>query len=206
MPGRTEFDTCLGDISRCIAQLHTRAAEEVPTRARQYVEDLLREVQRAVDLLQEVRSSRSIPLERREALREGFGGADQPQAVLQWTESYFRALVERAHETIMVVGADGIIQFASPSHLDVLGYRPEERVGRSTFELLHPNDAPAARELVSKLLNGEGYAEAELRVRHADGSYRVVHTRATNLLHVAPVRGVVIRAVCLSLRSTLLGM
>jgi PAS domain-containing protein len=53
-------------------------------------------------------------------------------------EAYFRSLIENASDLISVVDQTGQIQYQSPSSLAILGYSPEERVGRSMFELLHP--------------------------------------------------------------------
>ena len=43
---------------------------------------------------------------------------------------------------MLVLGVDGTIEFASPSCMPILGYAPEELVGRNCMDLVHPQDAP----------------------------------------------------------------
>ena len=45
----------------------------------------------------------------------------------------------------MVTGPDGTIRYLSPSVERVLGYTPEEVVGTSTAEYVHPDDVQRAR-------------------------------------------------------------
>ena len=56
----------------------------------------------------------------------------------------------------MLQGADGIIRYASPSTTRVLGYAPEELVGRQTCELMHPDDLAWSTEQFALLLQGPG--------------------------------------------------
>ena len=42
----------------------------------------------------------------------------------------------------MIVGADGTVAYESPAVERVLGYKPGTRIGRTAFELVHPDDVP----------------------------------------------------------------
>jgi PAS domain-containing protein len=57
---------------------------------------------------------------------------------LQASESRFRILIEKASDIITVVNAGGIVRFASPSIETCLGFRPEELLNRSAYDLIHP--------------------------------------------------------------------
>ena len=93
----------------------------------------------------------------------------------------------------MVTGPDGTIRYLSPSVERVLGYAPEEMVGTSTAEYVHPEDVQRARGELEALLTKPGvYPEAvETRVRHKDGSWRHLEGMATNLLDDPAVEGLV---------------
>ena len=60
--------------------------------------------------------------------------------------------------------------YASPANQRILGYKPEELLGRMCMELVHPDDMEhVCRELQEGIARGNG--KAELRERKKDGSY-----------------------------------
>lgn len=107
-------------------------------------------------------------------------------------EQRFRTLVENSAEAISLLSANGRPFYFSPSAERVLGYPAEELVGRSPFELVHPDDAERARSL---LLNGfatpGGLLSSELRVRHKDGRWRWIELDIVNRLDDPQVRALV---------------
>lgn len=52
----------------------------------------------------------------------------------------FRALTELAPDFVAVVDAAGVISYVSPAIERVMGYRPEEVIGRPFLELVHPEN------------------------------------------------------------------
>ena len=80
-----------------------------------------------------------------------------------------------AHAGTLLAILDSEARFVAvnPACMRVLGYRPEELVGRSLLDDLHPHDPTAA---VRKAAGGqgwqEGYVELLGRHRHRDGSWR----------------------------------
>ena len=65
---------------------------------------------------------------------------------LEWSEGRFRSMVQNASDIIAVLGENGSVRYASPALRRLLGYGVEEFVGRDAFALVHPDDAPVARE------------------------------------------------------------
>lgn len=112
----------------------------------------------------------------------------------QWAEEQFRLLVETSSDVITVLDPVGTILYQSPSLERVLGYRPEERIGRNAFEspLLHPDDVDAKRAFITEALHKPNVeVSAEFRLQHADGTYRWIAALGRNLLAEAGVRGIV---------------
>jgi len=106
-------------------------------------------------------------------------------------EERYRSLVQHACDVIVVIDAEGSITYLSPSVERVLGYTPLERIGRSMFDLVHPDDLALERETISELLKRTGnYSRIELRVCHKDGSYRWLEVSLTNLLEDPGVQGI----------------
>jgi PAS domain S-box-containing protein len=110
-------------------------------------------------------------------------------------EEYFRALIENSSDVVTVLDSDGIIQFCSASAVKIIGYRPEELVGREPtifFDRVHPDDFPKVIAAYEKDLSTPGITGfVEFRFRHKDGSWRVIEAIGNNLLDDPSVRGIV---------------
>ena len=111
------------------------------------------------------------------------------------SEKYFRALVANASELITIFDAAGEITYESPAIERILGYLPEERIGKSIFELIHPDDLGEARRLFAKGLQHPGTAYLrEYRARHRNGSWRFLEIAGVNMLDDPVIAGVIINA------------
>lgn len=110
-------------------------------------------------------------------------------------EEFYRLLIENALDLVSVLDRDGTILFVGPSVERILGYRPDEIAGKSIFSLLHPGDVEGARAALELAFSRPGITgSVELRVRHADGSWRVHEADSYNLLHHPLVRGMVVNS------------
>lgn len=106
----------------------------------------------------------------------------------------FRLLVEQIADIVTLLDGDGIVRYQSPSIEAALGHRPEDRVGRDIFAtpLVHPDDlAHKRRFLADALAHPELPATARFRLRHADGSWRVMEARGVNRLDDPRLRAIV---------------
>jgi PAS domain S-box-containing protein len=114
---------------------------------------------------------------------------------LQRSERHFRSLIENGSDLIAILGNDGIIRYASPSHTRVLGYQPEELVGRHAFDFVHPDDLPPLLATFQCAVAEIGAAHsAEFRFRHQDGSWRRLEGIAKNALDDSVVAGVIVNS------------
>ena len=99
------------------------------------------------------------------------------ETALRNSEEHFRSLIENALDLITVLDVDGIIRYASPSHVRILGYTPEELVGTQAFTLAHPDDVAAILDVwVQGRSNPRAARTFEWRARHADGSWRHIES------------------------------
>lgn len=87
-------------------------------------------------------------------------------------EADFRLLAETSTDTIVRGSLDGIRLYISPSVRALLGYEPEELIGRRAAELVHPDDAAGFRGLMEEIRAGRlEVGVTEHRQRHRDGSW-----------------------------------
>ena len=93
-------------------------------------------------------------------------------------EELFQIVTENAADMIALVDVKGNRLYNSPAYRRILGYSPAELGETSAFDQIHPDDRfkvlEAAREARS---TGVG-KELEYRIRHKDGSWRVLESIA----------------------------
>lgn len=114
------------------------------------------------------------------------------EEALRQSEGYFRTLIENASDIILIVDQEGTIVYASPSVERFVGYKPEELVGKSGFELIIPEDLQRASDEFRQaiLTRGTNIPNA-FRVRHKDGSERILEGIGKNLLDNKAIAGFV---------------
>jgi PAS domain S-box-containing protein len=99
----------------------------------------------------------------------------QAEVALRASEERFRALTENAQDLIALLAPDGTLHYASPSVQPMLGYQPEELVGRNILDFVLPEERD---DIAARLLCHAGQANpaaaVELHIHHRDGSWRVL--------------------------------
>lgn len=105
------------------------------------------------------------------ALEKEIAKRKKAEAELETREREFVDFVENASMGLHQVGADGTILWANQAELDLLGYTPEEYVGRNITEF-HA-DAPTIDDILCRLTSGETILDYPARLKCKDG--RVKH-------------------------------
>ena len=110
-------------------------------------------------------------------------------------EAHFRSLIANASDLITILDPDRMIRYESPAIDRVLGYRPQDLEGRDSLDLVHPDDrAAVGAELDRLYADPSRQPTVEFRFRHADGSWRWLEAKGTNLLADPAVAGVVVNS------------
>ena len=112
-------------------------------------------------------------------------------------EQKLQSLIGFSRELITIVDTQGTIIFQSPSSKLILGYRPDELVGKSILDFLFED-----KEAFELLLNGLKHLKTsrtiELNFKHKDGRKRYFEANVNNLLHDPSISGIVINALDIS--------
>ena len=112
---------------------------------------------------------------------------------LEESEKRFRALIEHSMDAITLIDADARVVYESPSVSLLTGYTLDERMGRSGFELVHPDDLPMVKQTLSHVLTHAGSVRnAQFRSVKKDGTVRWTEGSAINLLDEPSVQAIVI--------------
>ena len=112
---------------------------------------------------------------------------------LRQSEGRFKALVRNASDIIVVVDRKGGLHYVSPAFERILGIAPEQLRDRRAFELLHPDDLARMRSVAGAAGSdvGSGTWREEVRLQHADGSWRWFEASITDRLEDPNVEGIV---------------
>ena len=80
------------------------------------------------------------------------------------SEEKYRFLLENTTDYVARYSLDGVLLFASDAIRNINGYRPEEIVGTSAFDRVHPDDALQAREALREAVESGRERNFEYRV------------------------------------------
>ncbi len=108
-------------------------------------------------------------------------------------QRYFQALIENSNDVIGLVDPSGRSAYISPSYEKILGYRIQDRLGRSFFEIIHPEDLPGIRQSYGELARTPGATfTGRLRLKNCKGEWRYFEASATNHMENPLVRGIIL--------------
>ena len=92
-------------------------------------------------------------------------------------ENYFRSLVENVSDIVSILSIDGIVLYESPSVKRILGYEPEDLIGKNAFDFIHPGDRKSVVEYFNRAVKGAAVpTPIEFRFRHGDDSWRDIES------------------------------
>lgn len=106
-----------------------------------------------------------------------------------------RAVIEHAPDVLLLVDRDGMVRYHSPSAEALMGLPTAQISGSILMRGVHAADRKALARAFAEMEADPGRPHSFVcRVRHVDGSRRVVEARGTNLLQNPAVQAIVINA------------
>ncbi len=107
----------------------------------------------------------------------------QAEEALREGEEKYRSIVETTNEWIRAMDPDGRLTYSNPAVEAILGYRPEELLGKDILSLIHEEDRRGIEKVMPNFTSEKrGWAGLVARWRHKDGTYRYLETNAVPIL------------------------
>jgi PAS domain S-box-containing protein len=119
-------------------------------------------------------------------------GRARAEETLRASEERFRQLALNSSDIVTVMGASDMLVYVGGAVERILGYTPDELLGSSGFELVHPDDVDDARRVFAEIARRPGAGgRLEYRHRHKGGDWVWLEAVGRNLLEDATVHGIV---------------
>ncbi len=123
---------------------------------------------------------------------------EEAEGAVRLSEDRFRSLIQNSSDVTIIIGVDGTYRYLSPAVEQLLGFPPDDLVGRNATEFVHPDD----QEYVHLRLGPQFQASSdttvlEFRMVRRDGTTRDIeavisnqHDRPSVAGYVANVRDI----------------
>ncbi|MQR94039.1 PAS domain S-box protein [Fictibacillus phosphorivorans] len=105
----------------------------------------------------------------------------ESRQLLEESEARYRLLAENAMDMITTHKADGSFTYISPASYALLGKRPEEILGETGYEMLHPDDEEVSRKAHEELMAGPCMKTVPFRLQHKNGHYVWLETSCKSI-------------------------
>ncbi|HHW61932.1 MAG TPA: PAS domain S-box protein [Syntrophomonadaceae bacterium] len=98
------------------------------------------------------------------------------EKALKESEAHLRRITENMVDMISQIDVDGIFEYVSPSHENILGYAPEELLGNTFYDFVHPDDMQKVKNNFWMALKTGSFYKTDYRYRRKDGTYCTLET------------------------------
>lgn len=115
----------------------------------------------------------------------------QAEEALRRSEAIKNTMVSNIGDVIVIIDENGLNKYKSPNITKMFGWNPEELIGKSTWNNIHPDDLKAGQEFISVIAkepNATG--AAEVRYKCKDGKYVWIEINVINLFHDKDIQGI----------------
>ncbi|NJN92636.1 MAG: response regulator [Anaerolineales bacterium] len=107
----------------------------------------------------------------------------QAEEALQESEERYRVLAENVNDLVIKMTPQGVYTYISPASRFVLGYEPEEMMGRSLFDFVHPEDLADIQAMNPPLLDPASASIYTLRFRRQNDEYIWLESSVRGVYH-----------------------
>ncbi len=117
-------------------------------------------------------------------------------------QKIFERLLSNSIDVILLTDKTNTITYCSPNVKKVMGYEPEELIGKNGFSFVHPDDRETAIKIFEdEYLNPEQNNSVDLRFLKKDGSWLWAEAKGKNLFNDSHVQAMLLNLNDISLRK-----
>jgi len=110
-------------------------------------------------------------------------------------QNKWRSLIQNSGVLIFIQNPDGTIVYVTPSVQDILGYQPQDLIGKTLWDLIDERDIARVQNSLNELLKTENQSIViEYRCRHQNGCWRFFQSTMKNLLNEPSIQGILLNS------------
>jgi two-component system, cell cycle sensor histidine kinase and response regulator CckA len=107
----------------------------------------------------------------------------QAEEKLRRREAQFRSVVETSQDWIWSIDLQGVHTYSNPAVKDILGFEPEELVGKPSLDLMHEDDKKSIEaEMPHWIAAKKGWQNLLIRWKHKEGEWRQLESSAVPII------------------------
>jgi PAS domain S-box-containing protein len=106
------------------------------------------------------------------------------------SEEQYRDLVENLSDALFKTDIKGLVIYISPIVETIIGFKPEEIIGKHFSGFFHPDDLPLIVERFQKRISGEDSEPAEIRSFHKSGKVIWIRSSSSQYVRNGVISGV----------------
>ncbi|NHN34834.1 sensor domain-containing diguanylate cyclase [Paenibacillus agricola] len=99
-------------------------------------------------------------------------------------QEQFRIIAENSSDLIKIIDIEGYIDYASPSHLYILGQDPRGFLGRAVSDSIYPADLSKFKNAIGEVLKNKEPVVVELRKQHKQGHWIWLEASCSPVINV----------------------
>ncbi len=108
--------------------------------------------------------------------QQGLAGRVRQQVVdrtnqLEQASRRFKLITDNAYDLITIISDQGLIDYANSAYRSVLGYKPQDMIGKTLESYVHPKDVAVFHRALQDVVEGKNAMELMFRMRHKDGHW-----------------------------------
>jgi PAS domain S-box-containing protein len=112
--------------------------------------------------------------------------------LLKKSEEMFSTITNLSPDIISILDKDGKLVYNSSATLRIHGYTSQDLMGKTTIELIHPDDRDEILSILQSLNEGaKEHVTVQYRYRNKDGSYSWMEATALNELDNPLIMGII---------------
>ena len=107
------------------------------------------------------------------------------EKILAQSEARYRMLFENANDIVATLELDGRILAINPAARNILGFDPEELIGKTIYEFVPREQVPMQQAVLERKIQGEASTQYDLEVVAKDGRRRILGINSRLVFDVA---------------------